>query len=431
MAQQIFTSFCEPWDDASKNIIITWVSDSNNGVVNYSFDGVNFQPLTSFRSRAFPSLSGKWLHTALVTSSVSGVRVYCEWPEATYLRSFKMPPSQNARVAVLSDLQVSDYSPSSKFAAMAPIVTNDIPDMIIIAGDIVSDDGVINATTSQRWLDWLVGMETRYNRYQISVPMLTIVGNHEMQNYYTYPIETRGWGQMPTIFTAGFVPSQPRRFVNSAAHYSVGENLLVVTLDTTHGTLLSDQVTWFRQVMDQYAPQHRHVIVVGHAPTWGASASWDWDTWDNQARQLRYHFWPIMADHADKVRFYIAGHTHYLSVVGRRTTHYDPALTGAQNDLRFRKDFVGGVREIGCGPWTGTRGAVSPAKADEPSTMDGTHRVETYMSFASGSTLIKGDALNGDANMWHMWMCDFGPSSAKWRAIREGGIVIFDGAEFI
>src|SRR5690606_25345150 len=109
-------SFAETIDDPSKELFVTWLTNSPDAkVLEYRPRGGQvWMSVSSFRTRPFPVLDGLWLHTVdlrnLTPDTVYEYRV----PGSKYTDAVKTCPNLGSiRVVMASDWQNTNYSPSS------------------------------------------------------------------------------------------------------------------------------------------------------------------------------------------------------------------------------------------------------------------------------------------------------------------------------
>lgn len=424
--QQVFLAFAEPWTDPSHDMVVTWVSD-NAEETRMEFREVGsteWVSLQSQRSRPFPALEPYHLHTCRLEELQPATRYELRWPGVVQTEIFRTTPDRDVRLACLSDYQIYDFSPGSRLEFTADRVRSFESDMLVLNGDYVNDDGRIERVYSQRWFDFLIGLCRFYRSTDGALlPMIAILGNHEGRDPGGHPNAhnsgARGVpGQIVDIFSWGYDPEQPERYVNSAATFSIGSELFFVGIETNHTESLAGQIDWFREQLDRNAPNHRHVMVAGHAPGFICNrVNWDFS---GQAKDLRNLFWPAMSNHADKVRCYLAGHEHVLAVTDKMRVDYDPSLSVQENDTRWVVDPVHGIRQIGSGPWGGAFGQVGEEVAGLPSSIDGSPRIIAAMGRIdrNGPLQVYGNGIiEPDKDLWHGWYARFTENSYQLRAI--------------
>lgn len=444
-------AFVEGWNDATTDAAISWVNNSTSGtILRYRVQGgTSWQEAASIRTRVFPNLTGKFIHTAILTGLSANTVYDLSWVGAVKTETFKTCPRANVKTALMSDYQQYDFSTSSLLAQFGNVVQSETVDLLMLNGDYVNDDGVFNTTNAQRWYDFLSTIVERYRNNGHIVPMIAVMGNHEGRN--AGDTSNALWngdgtpGMIESIMTWGYDTEQTGRGFRSAATLSVGHELFVISLETDHTVSLISQLQWFTDQLATNAPLHRNVVVLGHIPAFMAAHEFEFDprtggSSNNQVRVMRNQFWPVMNNHADKIRFYGCGHEHILTITEKLTTHYDsnldpdPDTNLDLNDRRFKIDNINGVRQIGAGPWGGVRLSISNADWDETSTMPG-HETETRFVAAMGCTdadtpsealEVFGTGLtNTNKETWNIWVAEFSETNFMATSRNRAGLAFY------
>lgn len=435
----VTVAFVEPWLDPSDDMAITWVSDSPDAtLMEYRVRGASsWLPAVAHRSRPFPAISGLYIHTAIADDLFPATVYECHFPGSNYIDRFRTCPRKDVTVIAASDYQGDDYSASSKLVSFGGIASSENPDLVLMPGDHVFDNGRFEAEYSQRWLGYL-GVITRDWRHgDAMVPLIMLVGNHDGRNSNdTSAGADRGGnndiGQMADIFTWSYDPEHPTRHCNSAAVLTVGSELALITLETDHTEPLpGDQTTWFGEQLAALHADHRHLLVSGHAPPWYLAEGGSRHFAETQARHLRNVMWPMMAPYANKIRCYMAGHAHVLTITEKLQTDYDPNLTPVanapeENDRRWYVDEDEGVRMIGCGPIGSSFRPIDP-RAFETSLIDSSQLLLAGSGLdGSGSPEAYGPVSNIGDEGHHLWSLRFNSSEFSARAIGIQGLTQYE-----
>jgi hypothetical protein len=411
--------------------------------IEYRIAGTSFdwESSGSQRTRPFPGLLNRFIHTAHLTGLQPDSVYEVRWPEVSFTDSFKTAPTSSVKVAFLSDYQKTDFGPSSALANFGAVLSEREPHLLVLVGDYVNCDGRINSTWAGHWYDFISGL-SQYHRTGEGalVPMIALTGNHEgradgTDGTYSHAMQfgTGEIGLIADLFSWSYDKQHPVRLTDSAATVSIGSELFLIGLNTDHTESLTDQMDWLSEQLAQHADRHRHVVVAGHGVAFTARRSSNW-TAHSYARILRNQAWPIMAPHADRIRFYICGHQHILSITDKLRMDINPALTEEENDRRWATDPAKGIRQIGCGPWAGNTGRWHPADAVQTSLVDGSTRflamkginevTKEVSDFGSG---IK-DA--GD-DIRHVWFAHFDEKGFSANALNVSGEVLYEFNEHL
>jgi len=427
---QVSFAFAEPWTDPSSDMAVSWVSNRAE-LTEMEFREVGtaeWLSLHSRRSRPFPALEPYHIHTCRLEGLKPATTYEFRWPGALLTETFRTTPSSDVRLACFSDYQNYDFGVGSRLDVMGRQVRSFEADMLVLNGDYINDDGRVERLYSRHWFDFLGGLSRFYRSPNGALlPLVAILGNHEGRHPQGHTNAHNSGangspGQIVDIFSWGYDPEQPQRYVNSASTFSIGSELFFVGIETNHTESLAGQIDWFREQLDRNAPNHRHVMVAGHAPGFICSHR-NWDL-PGQAKDLRNLFWPAMSKHADKVRCYLAGHEHVFAVTGKMRVDYDPSLSVEENDTRWAVDPVQGIRQIGSGPWGAHFGQVSEEVAGRQSSIDGSPRIIAAMGRIdrTGPLQVYGEGISNPHNeFWHGWYAQFSTDYFRVRAIGIGG----------
>lgn len=370
--------------------------------------GGGWTTVTSFRSRAFPSLTGKYLHTALMVG-LDHDAIY----EVNPLGTDSYETVKTARATGVKLAAVSDYHRGANaITEMGAKFTADEVDCVVMVGDLVDDNGVINGTFAGYWLTFLVDLAANFRTTNdAQVPFLTTVGNHDgaapdAGAAGAYTGGTGTIGIIKDVFSTGYSDEHPSwSDVDGSAAVAIGD-VLCVTIDTDHMAPIVDQVEWFAQTLDDNAAFYEHVEVFGHWPAFSTAPFNNY--FEPPPRALRRYFWTEMQAHPN-TRHYICGHIHALQISKPLTMAYDDGMTVSENDLRF--EAGSGIRQLGAGPWGGGRLEMQFVGDDElVSSIDGQGFVEAMLHYdtSAGTYLTFGSVTNPVDETWHGWLLDFG-----------------------
>lgn len=405
--------FVEGWGDASQAAAVSWISDSADAkLVSLSLEGAGW-PIEgkAVRSRGFPNVAGKYIHTAIFEGLQPGATYEMSSYGATLTDTFTLPPRAGVTVGMLSDYQNYNFGGGSILADFGSVMTARGVQFMLLNGDYVNDDGVFDTTNGTRWFDFLNGISNYYrNSAGALIPFIGTTGNHEGRNAADTSNATSGGtgtiGPIADILTWGYDPGQVARSRNSVGRLTIGAELMVLTLETDHTEPLPDQRQWLTAQLAAYTADYRHTAVIGHAPAFYGGDLYELDDVPTQARELRNFMWPIMQNHADKIRFYGCGHDHFLGITARLEMDYDEGLTDAENDVRWRTNSDG-IRQFGCGPWGATRSPLNAADMAEVSSLDGSPKFIAAMGY-DGSLQTHGTGLtNTNEEIWNVWVFEF------------------------
>jgi len=450
-AHRVFTSFSEPVVDPSNELFITWISNNPDRRVmeiRPAGSARSWTEQTAFRSREFPALPGHWLHTIKV-SGLSPDTIYeYRVPGANFSDKVKTCPARlPLKVVWGSDWQMNDYSSDGFLWRLGDALTgHDDMDLLWLGGDYVNDDGRINPTYSQRWLNFLTILTARYRtREGAQYPMLALIGNHEGRSSSRLDDDRNSGsagaggdgklGQIADIFTWSYDPAHPTRFRNSTGTMRIGNELFFLGLETDHTEPILGQFNYYRHMLAQNAPQVRHSFIGGHVPpfnNWSRNYTRDGD------RALRNFFWPEAEKYSGpgkSMRGWLGGHTHALVVTPKLKIDYREDLSAEENDNRWYA-HPEGFRQLGNGPM-GVPARQNIDTINRISSIDGSH----YWS-----AILKGDRRNPDPTyhevmgegvmnpqmpLAHAWVYELTPTNWTAKAVNLDGHLFYQFNEDI
>ena len=411
--------YVEVYSDVSKDMCLVWHADAGNPAsVEYRALGATNWQSAGATVVDFPSSTEK-VYSARVIN-LSPDTVY-EWRPAgsgsQTIRTFRTAPeylSRDLRVCVVSDAQgpQSQYpDPESIFNTINDLIALDEPDLILIAGDLVADDGVQSNTVSGWWRNFMDAISARFVRSDgTMIPICAMTGNHEVSNEGEGSFsghQPRGY--VDKLFNCFYRTNWQNVGGSGYGYFSIGREVLFVCLDTNHGSPISEQVPWLAGVMSDLAPQYRHVVIGAHVPPWSYSND-QWDTpsianWGLVSEMVRRDVMPLVQDHPN-VRFMVTGHLH--NILATPLLKIDPAESGTQQRWYLDPD---GMRILGTGGWIGVYQRPFQT-ANRVSDIDGSSWVD--MALATEGPTIKnitpispptGDGY--DPAIKHYWRIEF------------------------
>ena len=417
-AQTIHLAWAEPWVDASTGVIVSWCSDSADGRLHWRPDGAGvWRAKGSQWTRPTPDSTGRWLHSVRVTGLAPGAEIEVGWPGSAELRTLRTAPAEDVVVIWASDqhgnasAMATGATPAQAFAA----------DLIVMPGDLVSDDGARDEAAVDGWLA-LIGSMNGWVSGRL--PLLAFgLGNHDMNGAV---------GPIDIFASAAWWEGWPDRLSPATWALSVGAELRIIHVDTGWIDSVASQAGWIAGQVAEAAAGHRHVMVCGHSPAFGAAENFPGFDAAARAVHLREIVWPILCAYADRVRAYVCGHEHILTATAPLVTEPDPALDAEANWLRWRTVAANaGVRQIGAGPVGGTRLEPDASRATGAvSSLDASPRmIAAYGQDGSGEPVALGDILAPTAERRHFWVTTHGATGWTATAVSIDGATLYQISE--
>lgn len=395
-------AYSEVWDNASRNLAVTYVSDSPEPrPLRYRVHGAtNWDVAPPFYSRQVP-LIGKWLHTSIVRRNHNTGRYYDISVDGTDFEDSVafLPMSGVLRGAFQSDWQVSDFGPSSRTALVCAKQAAQNCHYMATNGDFLSGWGEVTFQNSQLYLAMLQRTALLLRDNGAIIPIAATHGNHELEQTGTGTGNMQGFDYMRTLFVWAYHPDSPTKCpgVDGAAYFRAEHELLLLTVDSAYGAPVEAQEDWFKSVLARHRRQGREItkrgIVVGHHPAF-ASVSTSWHESGSRAGALRNLLWPLMTEHL--MDAYVFGHTHHIAV----------------NDLGITMTGTGPYDfDVGSGPITFGGGPIASDFRLAPNNKDARNATDTADMFThvladfEGVVITKGTINNAPVTptLWHAW----------------------------
>lgn len=335
-----YFAFVEPIVDASKELFVSWVSNSSDRkVMEYRpVGGESWSSAASFRTRPFPETDGKWIHTVKLQGLSSGSHYEMKVIGTSFVDRFKVPPATDVNMALVSDWQLTDYSPAGRLYQFGPTFTEKGHDIAIWNGDMTNDDGIYDGVEAQKWYNFVYTLSNGWRTDGSLVPWIMIVGNHEGANPSGPGGITFGGngilGMIKDIFSWTYSEDHPESPFPSVGIVRVGRELSIICLDTDHCTPIASQQEFLESALESEKNQ-RHVYVAGHVSPFNAH------DWANQARYMRGNMWTVAQNYSGSngpVIAWLSAHAHLMYVVPRMKMDIQGTPSWEDADRSFKRD---------------------------------------------------------------------------------------------
>ena len=413
-AQQVFTAWAEVWHDATRNLLVTWLSNSPRGNgLDYRVSGqTEWSRAEILTSRKVP-FTEYYAHTSLI-DFLAPDTVYEYQPAGSdYLDTVKTAATGTVKVAFASDYQKFQFGAGSDLAVLGSKIEADECDIVVGIGDYLQDDGTISALWGARWVQFMQGLAAFYRtRTGAQAPFIMGVGNHEGFNA-TYGAGgalaggTGTLGYVRNLFVSSYYEGQTNRIGDGAAWYRASDDLMIIVLNAGHTVPIDEQRQWFQDLLTRMGAQFTHVIAVTHmGPLHVNEAS----------PALIRDFW-IPLQNCPTGRGFVFGHSHHLAVSKAAEFSHDAGASNANNALRFTTGD--GLRAFGAGGWGGFGPDPKPTNADSVSSLDGTTIWDAaiWRDGIGGSVVTLGAIENYTSDYAHIWSFEFTASDYTASAI--------------
>lgn len=425
---QALRQYIEVASDPSRDMILNWHADASApAAVEYRVQGASSWQSAGATVIDIPNAVEK-VFSARVTN-LSPNTTY-EWRNAgsgsANIQKFKTAPDYRARdlrIAFVSDChlftQVTDLV---HFNALNALIRSDNPDIVVLGGDYVDDNGEVGETRAARWTQFLSLIDNSLRRTDgTQIPVVAMAGNHEAKpaSGSSAGGSTTGDGTYSYLdrMFAGLYRTHFENVGGTGYGYvTIANELLLIALETEHASPLSAQIPWISDLLAEKAANYRHVVVLGHVPPFSPTDdSWEFHPYPTIRRQLV----PAIQDYPN-LRFYCCGHLH--SLFASKCLKIDGSGTDADN--KWYED-ASGIRVIGVGGWA------SPSHDFETharvSSIDASSFADVVLS--TNGEVVNVDPISAPTNASndpapkHYWRLDLKESEITAEAVAIDGTV--------
>ncbi len=246
-----------------------------------------------------------WLHTVELTQlkpnhEYAVVIEHPTHPDRFFIRTIPAERDQKELVMLAGGDSRSRRAVRQEVNALAAAEN---PDFIIFDGDFIN-----NALDEQQWDDWFDDWhEQMITKDGFRVPVVTAIGNHEVEGSYLQPRENA-----PFYFNR-FITPEPRNYYV----LEFGPDLVLLTLDTDHITEITQQTEWLDKTLDTFRDK-TWKLVQYHVAAWPSVRDFD----GSIPTKIREHWIPVLEKH--HVDLVIEAHDHaYKKTVPIRNNQRD------------------------------------------------------------------------------------------------------------
>lgn len=430
--------FAEPVVDPSTELYITVIADTHR-----PFD-LQYRPVgsdyyaqaTAFRVRPFPAKDGWFIHTFWI-ERLTPDTIYHVHPINSFMADTvkTAPAGPDITLVWASDWQSTDYSSAGGLWQMGDATTLEEPDMLVFGGDVHPGYDPLTEVQADRWLDYLsVSCERWRTTDGALYPWIYLIGNHDLVGG-----GVGGGGKlnfMNEIFSWSYAPQHPTRFADGVATVKISSEVLIIGLDSDHGTPIDAQLDWFKDSISQ-AGEFRHAFVGSHS---GPFSTYGSDFSRERNRSQRNKFWTFaqqFSGSGKSLRAWLQAHTHTIHASHKMLVDYDENLSASQNDLRWRLDSEG-FRVLGNGPvGNGVEG--NWPIVTQVSSIDGSNLYSAFIGRDTeapegwrflGDTLV--DSLPASAaSARNVWVINLGENEWSARCLRPDGTLFYEINEIL
>lgn len=182
----------------------------------------------------------------------------------------------------------------TEFINMCRAIRDESPDFAVIGGDWAEDNGVEDSIERWDiwWSRWMANTVADNGRV---IPMVPVIGNHEVDGYYH--------GTIPDSapFFYAFFPAM--REAGGYRTFDIGADFLsIVVTDTEHTnpeiTGSDNQTVWLQNTLPALI-NRPHLIPVQHVPGYTSRRNWN----DAQFQRIRDHWYPIYESSGVRLSF--------------------------------------------------------------------------------------------------------------------------------
>lgn len=319
--------------DPTTTMTITWRTDTLTGNHRLHFVEKNMETYGNWKTLEAESFTfdetSAWLHTVELTQLLPNKEyaVVIEHPTHPDKFFFRTIPAQSDQKELVMLAGGDSRSRRDIRREVNALAAAENPDFIIFDGDFIS-----SALNEQQWDEWFDDWhEQMITAEGHRVPIVTAIGNHEVQGGYLQPKENA-----PFFFNR-FITPQPRNYYV----LEFGPDLVLITLDTDHVTEVTQQNDWLEKTLLEFNDKPWKIVQY-HVAAWPSVRDFDGEL----PTKIREQWIPILEKY--NVDLVIEAHDHaYKKTV--------PIRNNERNDEN-------GIVYLGDGGWGApvrdTKGAV-------------------------------------------------------------------------
>lgn len=415
--------FAEPITDPSEDLYITWLADSPDATaLEYRVDGASgWMSAGSIRTRAFPELTNRWLHTAALSGLSSGTTYEFRVSGSDFSDLIKTAPLEDVTIVLASDWQTTDYTSAGGLHVMGEIATEYEPDFGIFNGDMSNADGRFTEAWALDFVEIFKKLTAEWRTVGgAQYPWIFLYGNHDGRNAAgTGNAHTGGDGtpgMLDTIASWSYYSRHPTRFARSAATVKISDEVFIIGLETDHTVPIASQFDWFAEQLDAHAGDFKHTFIAGHVPPFNNyTTRWT----DTACRVMRNDFWVEAQQYSGagkSLRAWLSGHVHKMVATPKLKMDVRPGESLTTRDNDFYRDPEG-FYNIGFGQ-VGPPGTAASESMDRVSNIDGDPWFDAVIGPQEDEPdtyEVDGDVTNPSAPVRHIWIIETG--EGEWIAM--------------
>lgn len=307
--------------------------------------------------------------------------------ENAKIHKFKTYDNDDIKLVTTGDYQTNS---EVRFYDIGTAIAKENPDVILMGGDWVSDDGL--ASRGLRWVNfWKWWADVMIDEDGNSIPVLPLIGNHEVLGGYnaTFPDDA------PYFYA--FFPTMKDNHYRS---FDFSNHLSVICLDSEHTYPVidgeDDQTQYLEnELQAKNNAGFKHVLPAWHAGPYPSFRNWT----SGIALRTRQHWVPLCE--AAGVKLITNYHEHCY----KRT----PAILNEQENEN-------GIIYIGDGPWWGgPRSPFNPATTWYIDEAYGTF----YKEGLDGPHPDDGEPAQVEERGLHFYMIEFGETKRTIKSVNQ------------
>lgn len=357
--------YIEPWKEMHQGMVVTWHTDDNttSAELDYRVDGSDAWHTETSETNDFPDRD-EIVHRVVLTGLVSDT-IYEFRAGDGEIRRFRTWSENESAVTIASasDHQQAGDIDDDVFRAINSNIAAKKPDLFVINGDIVNDDGGTEPTAGEDWakiLDIIHSDILEVSQDDYMIPFICLVGNHDVDphNLGENLEEPDHPPLIPKFFHTGWDESVDQ-YHDGYGYFTAGDWFAFVMLDTHHNNRAEVQSDWLENIQSDIS-SYEHVVAAQHIPRFPSVRPWDLYDFDDELRE-RWH--PIFQEMG--VKYVLIAHEHIWSLSPKIFIPDDHGDVEEGDDELVVEGDGYGIRYIGGGSWHSNTGPRSANNTDE------------------------------------------------------------------
>ena len=390
----------EPWQYADEGVVINWLAPESSASVAVGPAG---STLTTYTSDNPPQIPGgtDYVHRVVLTTLSPDTVYDFDFGDASGVRQFRTLPATKTRdihIAQGSDHQAPASIDDPAFRSINGHIAAEEPDIFVMNGDHVADEGGTGAGGAPEWKQYLGFLQTDIFDATTYAPLcIATIGNHDVNPHSLTQSVTGTEPDDPPIYLETLFhclwDETVARYHGSYGYITAGDWLLLLGMDNGFKQRWEDQTTWLQNLEVEHGDSFDHTLILQHMPPFPVSRDFDMvgqELYKPQVIEAREKWHPIYQSMG--ANWVMHAHEHVYALTPSINIPKDHGgISRTDSQYVETDDPPLGIRYTGGGPWHSNTGPRVANNATE-------WWIETYLEQTNYPTVtLQADAETGSA----------------------------------